>query len=113
MPLDEYFKQRPPHERAIFEAVHTHLEDVGPVLVEAVQVGIFFKRTRTFAELRPKRKCVALSILLSRRLHSPRIVKSYEGTGLRNAYFIDLHSPEDVDEEVQDWLTEAYLSSPQ
>jgi hypothetical protein len=26
--------------------------------------------------------------------------------------FIDLRDPADVDEDVRDWLTEAYLSSP-
>jgi hypothetical protein len=58
-----------------------HLEMVGEVRVEAVEVGIFFKRLRTFAELRP-RKGEALI------------------------------APEEVDDDVRDWLTEAYLASP-
>jgi len=67
---------------------------------------------RTVAELRPRRGRVTLSVLLSRRLRHPRIVKRWEGSGTRGAYFIDLRQPEDVDDEVRDWLTEAYLASP-
>jgi uncharacterized protein DUF5655 len=80
--------------------------------IEALEVGIFFKRLRTFAELRPRRGRVTLSVLLSRRLRHPRIVKRWEGSGTRGAYFIDLRQPEEVDEDVRDWLTEAYLASP-
>jgi hypothetical protein len=76
-------------------------------------VGIFFKRARTFAELRPRRDRVVLSFWLSRRLLGhPRIAKTVRGTGERAAYFIDLRDPADVDDQVRDWLTEAYFASP-
>jgi len=112
MSVDEYFAERPEWERPIFEEVLDHLEMVGDVRVEAVTVGIFFKRLRTFAELRPRRGRVTLSVLLSRRLRHPKIVKRWEGSGSRSAYFVDLRQPEDVDDDVRDWLTEAYLASP-
>ena len=112
LPLDEYFAQRPARERAIFQAVVEHLEEVGSVRIEAVRVGILFKRSRTFAELRPRRDRVVLSVLLSRRMAHPRIVKTWHGSGLRSAYFIDLRDPAEVDDDVRDWLTEAYVSSP-
>jgi len=110
--LDEYFATSHQRERPIFEAVVDHLESVGPLHVEAVQVGILFKRQRTFAELRPRRDRVVLSVLLSRPLQHARIVKTWPGSGQRMAYFVDLRTPDEVDEEVRDWLTEAYLSSP-
>jgi hypothetical protein len=112
MSLDEYFATSRDIERPIFEAVVEHLETVGPVHVEFVDVGIFFKRQRTFAELRPKRDRVVLSLLLSRPLQHARIVKTWRGSGLRMAYFVDLRQAGDVDDDVRDWLTEAYLSSP-
>jgi len=42
----------------------------------------------------------------------PRIARAYEGSGSRSAYFIDLRDPADLDDDVRDWLTESYLSSP-
>ncbi|MGI9149617.1 MAG: DUF5655 domain-containing protein [Chloroflexota bacterium] len=110
--MDEYFATARAFERPIFEAVSEHLERVGPLQVEAVRVGILFKRQRTFAELRPKRDRVVLSVLLSRPLRHPRIARTWHGRGQRMAYFVDLRGPAEVDEDVRDWLTEAYLSSP-
>ena|SRR5438105_4405197 len=108
-----YFATGAAFERPIFEAVAAHLHSLGPPQTEYVSVGIFFKRSRTFAELRPMRNRVRLSFLVSRRLPKhPRIVKAWHGSGIRSAYFVDLHGPEDVDDELKDWLTEAYLTSP-
>ena len=86
----EYFAAGSAFERPVYAAVAEHLETVGPLKIEYLSVGIFFKRARTFAELRPMRNRVRLSVLLSRRLQHPRIVKAYHGTGLRSAYFVDL-----------------------
>jgi hypothetical protein len=112
MSLEDYFSSGPAFERPIFEAVLEQLRDLDPLHVEAVSVGIFFKRARTFAELRPKRDRVVLSLWLSRRLDHPRIRRTVRGTGERAAYFIDLRAPADVDDQLGDWLTEAYLASP-
>jgi len=111
MSLETYFATARAFEPLIFETVVKHLEAVGPLHVEAVQVGILFKRQRTFAELRPKRDRVVLSFLLSRPLHHVRIARTWRGSGQRIAYFVDLRTPEDVDDEVRDWLTEAYACS--
>jgi Domain of unknown function (DUF5655) len=110
---EEYFSSGKLFERPIYDAVMSHLASVGPLNVEFVMVGVFFKRQRTFAELRPMRKHTRLSMLLSRRLASPRSVKTWHGSGQRSAYFVDLHSPDDVHDEVRDWLTESYLASPE
>lgn len=108
----EYFSTGTDLERAVHDAVVEHLEAFPDVHVEYVSVGVFFKRARTFAELRPMRGRVRLSILLSRRLQDPRIVRTDHGRGTRNTYFVDLYSPEDVDDQLRDWLSEAYASSP-
>jgi hypothetical protein len=113
MSLGDYFATGAAFERPIFDAVHGHLAAVGEVHVEFVSVGIFFKRLRTFAELRPKRDRVVLSFLLSRPLAHPKIVRTWRGTGQRSAYFVNLRTADDLDDELRDWLTEAYLSSPE
>lgn len=112
MTVDEYFSTGPAFERSIFEAVAAHLLPLGDVRVEAVQVGIFFKRSRTFIELRPMRDRVRLSMLLSRDLVDKRVVKRFSGSGRRFAVFVDLRQPEEVDDQLVSWLTESYLSSP-
>jgi hypothetical protein len=112
MSREDYFARSPSFEEPIFEAVADHLAAFSPLHTEFVSVGIFFKRVRTFAELRPKRDRVALSLLLSRRVEHARVVRSLSASALRVACFVDLRDPTDVDLEVREWLTEAYLSSP-
>lgn len=112
MDLEDYFSTGPPHERPVFEAVMDHLESVGPVHVEPVSVGIFLKRAQTFPELRPKQRWVALSFGLPRRVSHPTIVRKVIPYSGRYYHIANLAGPEDLDDRLRDWLTEAYLNSP-
>src|SRR5580765_5494772 len=69
--LEEYFATADERERPIFDAVHGHLSTLGEVHVEPVSVGIFLKRSGSFAELRPLRNWVALSWPMPFRLDDP------------------------------------------
>jgi len=109
--LDEYFATGPPHERPVFEAVHAHLAAFDDVLVEPVSVGIFFKRHRTFAQLRPKTRWVALSLVLPRVVDDRRIARAVQGDGRRHHHVVNLRTPTDVDEVVRGWLTEAWADA--
>ena len=111
MTLEEYFTTGPAHERPIFDAVMAHLETLGPVHVEPVSVGIFLKRPRKFAELRPKQKWVALWFVLSRSIDHPKIARKLQGSRNRTHHVVNLRIPEDLDEDVCGWLTESYLDS--
>jgi hypothetical protein len=42
----------------------------------------------------------------------PRITRALKASGQRFAYFINLHAASDVDDEIRDWLSEAYAASP-
>lgn len=110
--LDEYFATGPERERPIFDAVMAHLDTVGPVYVEPVSVGIFLKRARTFAQLRPKQRWVALSFVLSRVVDHPRMARKVQTEGRRAYHVVNLRSPEELDDEIRGWLTEAYFDSP-
>lgn len=113
MTLEEYFAaDGPPFERPIFDAVHGHLTALGPLHLEPVSVGLFFKRSRTFAELRPMTRWMVLSFILSHRVDDPRITRQGTISGSRVYHQTKLHGPDDVDEQVRDWLTDAYLSTP-
>ena len=106
--LEEYFATGPDHERPVYEAIRSHIDTLGDVHTEPVSVGIFFKRSRTFAELRPMQRWVALSFVLSHRLDSDRLSRKVLQDGNRFHHVVNLASPTDVDETIRDWLTEAY-----
>ena len=108
--LDEYFATGPPFERPVFEVVRAHLETVGTVYVEPVSVGVFFKRRRTVVQLRPMVRWVALGFVLGRRLESPRLARKVDGAGTHWWHVVNVRTPEEVDDELREWLTEAYLA---
>jgi hypothetical protein len=112
MSLEEYFSTGPERERLIFDAVMAHLETVGPVHVEPVSVGIFLKRHRQFAELRPMQRWVALSFSLPQPVRHPRITKKVLPYAGRYYHVANIRSAEDIDDQILGWLTEAYLNSP-
>jgi hypothetical protein len=69
------------------------------------------KHGRRFAELRPKQKWVALSFSLRHRVSHRLIVRKpidYHGRFWHTA---NVRTAEDVDDDVRDWLTEAYLDA--
>ncbi len=113
MSLEEYFRTGPERERPIFEAVIRHVEKVGPVHVEPVSVGIFLKRSRSFAELRPLRDWVALSFSLPYQAQHRCIVRKVQRFGGVYFHVANIRSADDLDAEILQWLTEAYLESPE
>ena len=107
--VDAYFADRPPEQRAICDAVIAHLESLGPLVVDPVDVGILLKRDRTFAELRGRKKWLALSMILPRAEHAPRIARRTNVSAGRVANFVNLAHPDEVDDQVRAWLTESYF----
>ena len=89
-----------------------HLRTVGPVHVEPVSVGIFLKRARSFAQLRPMLKWVAMSFSLPRRVQHERIVRKPIAYNGRYHHVANLRSPEDLDPQLLEWVTESYFDSP-
>jgi hypothetical protein len=111
MSLEAYFASRTPAQRRVFDAVAGQLAELDGVEVEAVSVGILIKRSRTFAELRPRRDGFALSLLMPRRLDHPRIRQTLAGGSSRVSHVITLRDAADVDDELRTWLTESYLNA--
>ena len=113
MTVEDYFSTGPAHERPVFEAVMRHLGTVGPVYVEPVSVGIFLKNVGKFAELRPMRRWVALSFSLSHRVAHRTITRKVVQWHGRYFHVANLASPDDLDDQLAAWLTEAYLQAGQ
>jgi hypothetical protein len=91
--------------------VRAHVEALGPCEVEAVSVGIFFKRSRSFAQLRPMQRWVALSFSLPRAVRHPLISRRVIPYGRRFHHVANLRAPDDLDVELCGYLTEAYIDA--
>lgn len=111
MSLDDYFSTGPEFERPVFDAVMAHVRTLGEVHIEPVSVGIFVKRVGRYIQLRPMTKWVALSFSLPRTLHHPKISRKPQQYGRLVYHVVNLHGPDDVDDDVRAWLTEAWAAA--
>ena len=100
---------RDPHwVREIYVAVIDHLNSLGPVHEDAVNVGIFLKSDRKIAEFRPRVRSVLLSLYLPYEVAYPRIARTLPTAADRVVTMIKLTSADQVDDQLREWLTEAY-----
>jgi len=106
--LDQCFAGKPPVQRPIYDALLAHLETLGPIHADAVQVGVFLKSERKLAEVRPKARCLLLALVLPRAIEEPRIARRIRISADRIVHVIKLTTLDNVDDQLRAWLTEAY-----
>jgi Domain of unknown function (DUF5655) len=95
--------------RPVYDAILEHLLTLGPVHEDAVSVGVFLKRDRKLAEVRPRSRDVWLGLYLPRPADDPRFSRVLGRSGPRVVHVLALRTADEVDDQVRDWLTEAYL----
>lgn len=106
--VEQTFAGRPQSFVDAFWVILSTLERLGPVHVDAVGVGVFLKSDRKLAEIRPMARGLAVCLLLSHTIPSPRVTRTMRASADRTASVIRIQGPSDVDDELRGWLTEAY-----
>jgi hypothetical protein len=100
--------RHPPWVGEIYSAIIEHLISLGPIHEDAVNVGIFLKSDRKIAEFRPRVRSVLLSLYLPYAVNDPRIARVLPASGDRLVSMINLTGVDQVDDQLREWLTEAY-----
>jgi len=106
--VNEWFADEPSEQRQIRDRIVEHLDMLGDVRVEAVAVGIFYKRGRNLAELRPRADHLGVALVLPEGSDHPRFSRRTPMSGERMMYSVPLRTSDDVDDQVRDWLTVAW-----
>jgi hypothetical protein len=106
--VDESFAGRPAVQRDIYEEIIAYLRTLGPVYIDAVRVGVFLYHVDKIAEVRPKVRALGLWLMMPRDLDDPRIGRVDRFSSSRTAHYLKLATVSDVDEQLRDWLGEAY-----
>jgi hypothetical protein len=106
--IDATFAGRPPALRAIADAVIAHVRTLGPVHLDAVEVGVFLKRARTLVEIRPQARALTLWIVLDHFVRGRHVTRHVTASSTRSVSVVKLTSMADFDDDVRAWLDEAY-----
>jgi hypothetical protein len=105
--VEELLGRHPERFTEIYERILDALRPLGPVHEDAVEIGVFLKSDRKIAEFRPQVRAVQLYLVLPEPRADPRVQRVMPG-GDRHWHVIKLREPDDVDEQLRDWLAEAY-----
>jgi Domain of unknown function (DUF5655) len=106
--VDDLLARHPRWVREIYVVVIDHLNSLGPLHEDAVNVGIFLKSDRKLAEFRPRVRSVLLSLYLPYELTDRRIARTLPTAADRVVAMIKLTGADQVDDQLREWLTEAY-----
>jgi hypothetical protein len=105
------FAQRPEGQREIYDEIIGHLRTLGPVHEDAVKVGVFLKHASKLAEVRPMARALSLELVLPRPIEHARITRRLPISTGRIVHIIRLTEVAQVDDELRDWLAEAYFAA--
>lgn len=106
--LSRHFDRAAPVVRATFDRVLAVVADLGPVTVLPEKTRIALHVRMSFAAFMPRRDWLNGHLVLARRVDSVRFlrIETFSPHNLLHAF--RLTSPDDVDDEFQAWLAEAY-----
>ena len=76
--------------------------------VDSVQVGVFLKSDRKFAELRPMARALSVNLQMARSMTDARVTRTQRITAEQYLNVVRVTDPDQVDEVLCGWLTEAY-----
>ncbi len=110
--LDELAARSIPTFRPIVDRITAHLDSLpdadDELIVDPLDKLIQYKRRSVFAMVRPMTKWSAVSFNLPHRLVSPRLSRKVNDQRGTFHHTINVDDPDDVDEELLEWLAEAY-----
>jgi hypothetical protein len=106
--LERHLAGRDPEVLAIFERLVELAERNGPVTVLPEKTRIAFQVRMSFAAFALRRRWVDGHVVLARRLEHPRFRRVETFSPRNHLHQFRLERLEEVDEEVDAWLAEAY-----
>ena len=106
--LDRHFAGCELQVRQTFDAVLAVVEALGPVDVLPERTRIALHVRMSFAAFVPRRRWLNGHVVLDRTVDSPRFtrIELYSPRNVLHAFRLD--APDEVDDEVADWLAAAY-----
>jgi hypothetical protein len=103
-----HFEGKNPAVRFLFDGLLGILKRCGPVRVVPGKTSIVFQVRMRFAGATVRRNSLEVTFVLPRRLDHPRVKKCLVYSRRSYYHYIDISTPADLDEELMQWLREAY-----
>ena len=106
--LDSHFVGKHDQVRATFDKIVEVAGRNGPLTVLPEKTRIALQVRMSFAAFSPRTQWLDGHVVLARRLENPRFRKIATYSPRNHVHVFRLFGPDEVDEEVAGWLSEAY-----
>ena len=111
--LEDHFAGREPQVIATFQRLLAAAKKSGPVTVVPEKTRIAFQVRMSYAAFTLRRRWIDGHVVLARKLDSSRFTRIEFFSPGNQLHAFRLREPEEVDDEVESWLDEAYLVGDQ
>lgn len=106
--LEKHFEKKP-YGKMLYEQLRQTLQkQVGDFKVESLECCIHFVSTSTFVAVKIFKDKIRIDFTLSRSVKSARFHQAVQMSVHRFLYYVDIKTPVEIDDELVQWLQEAY-----
>ena len=106
--VEDHLEGKPPQIAETYRLFEAAARAVGPLDVLAEKTRIAFFVRMSFAGARVLKSFVEGEVVLARRIEDPRFTSILSISPRNHVHYWKMRRPEDVDDQVKDWLAEAY-----
>lgn len=106
--MENHLERASPQVAALCKHFVELVNNCGETIIEATKTSVTFKAPGLFAVVHFQVKGLRVSFWLPRRVDHPRIMRVYAISPQEYAHHLKLESRADLDEQLQNWLCEAY-----
>jgi len=106
--VSDHFVNKDPSVRTLYDQLVSLVRTFGPVEEDPKKTSIHLNRKSALAGVETRRNNFLLTIKSDHPIKSPRVEKVEKISSNRFYHKVRISSPDDFDEELKNWLQEAY-----
>lgn len=106
--VEDHLAGKPAAIVETYRALEAAARAVGPIEVLGEKTRIAFFVRMSFGGARVLKSYVEGAVVLARRIEDPRFTSILSASPRNHVHYWRMRRPEDVDDQVRDWLAEAY-----
>ncbi len=106
--VNDHFVSKDPSVKKLYDRLISVLRKLGPIREEAKKTSIHLVNVSALAGVEVRKDYLLLNLKSDHKIKSPRIEKSEQISARRFHHKVKISSLGDFDNELQEWLGEAY-----
>ena len=107
--VEDHFAGKDTARRETYDLIIAGLQEIGPFRIDAVKGSINLINRYHFSSVTVQKNSLRLEFISEIEIQSPRIIRTERLGPNRVGLSVKLNTPDDVDDELLNWLHKAYF----